>query len=447
MRAWTWGLIVAGVAAAGAGTWYATRPKKVDPVEVVAAKVHRTTIVRRIRGVGHVNPVTQVNVSANVSGDLLALHVKEGDVVKRGALLAEVDRERIQAAVRQAEANARSVEADVTLQEARLAQVQADLRRTEGLHVQKLATDAELERIKNEQNVSQATIEGARQRVEQARAALDEARARLQQTRLIAPIDGTVIALEKKVGERIRGSDLAEDRLLTLAPLHAMEVEVEVSEQDVVSVTPGLAAEIEVDALGLDAPKIPGVVSEIASSAVIKNRGTEMETTSFRVKVALDTIPARLRSGMSAAVAIAAESKSNVLAIPIECVTARMPHELALHGEEARKAIEEKAKRIKKDESSAGEMAQIVQRREKPVRIVFTVAGELAEPKKVDTGIASDTELEVVSGLADGEQVIAGPYRVLAKDLYPGAPVKVVDSIRTSSSSEPSKAVADKKGS
>src|SRR5205085_1278416 len=120
---------------------------------------------------------------------------------------------------------------------------------------------------------------------------------RLVLTRLYAPVDGTVLSVEHKVGERIRGSELSEDVLFLVAPLNAMQVQVEVIEQDIVKVVPGQLAEAEVDALG--GIKIPGHVLEIGSNAIIKNRGTEAETTSFKVKVGLDAIPEKLRSGMS----------------------------------------------------------------------------------------------------------------------------------------------------
>lgn len=410
-------LIVLG-AAGGGGAWYFLREEPPAPLEVVSTVVRRSTIVRTVRAVGHVEPVTQVNVSSNVTGDLLKLLVKEGAQVTRGTLLAEIDRERILAVVRQNQANAQSNKASVDLEEAQLAQAQAEAQRTKGLHQKQLATDSELEQAASNVAIVKARLESARQRVAQAEAALDEAKDQLEKTRIMAPIDGTVISLKKKQGERIRGSDLGEDVLLTLAPLQAMQVDVEVSEQDVVGIEAGQHTEIEVDALG-DA-KFPGEVIEIASSAVIKNKGTEMEVTSFNVKVAMGQVPANLRSGMSASVSIITQVKENVIAVPLEAVTARLPSQLLVRAEEQAKE--------KRDESvfqKGGNSLEVKNKKERPVELVYSVESGKAEPKPVKTGIASESEIEILEGVEPGLEIITGPYKVLAESLLPGSPVTV----------------------
>jgi HlyD family secretion protein len=408
-------LVVAGIGS-GAAYW-AYREEPLQPIEVVVAEARKTTVVQKVRGVGHVEPVTQVKISSNVTGDLLSLHVKEGEQVKRGALLAQIDRERLMAVVRQNQANARSVAATVQLESAQLQQAELEAKRTDELHKRGLATDAERERSHAEASVVRARLESAKQRVEQAQAALDEANEHLKKSTLYAPIDGTVIDLNKKVGERIRGSDLGEDVLLVIAPLHAMQVEVEISEQDVVNVAPGQKAEIEIDALGESI--VPGRVVEIANSAVVKNRGTEMETTSFLVKVALEDIPPRLRSGMSASVAIVAQSHPDVIAAPIEAVTARRASQLEIRAEKARK---------REDRLVLGDTVEAetgLERREKPVDVVFVVEGDHVEARRVRTGISSDTEVEVIEGLTGKEEIVVAPYKALAKDLLPGSPIRI----------------------
>lgn len=407
------------LAAAGGGVaWYFLREEAPAPLEVVSTTVRRSTIVRTVRAVGHVEPVTQVNVSSNVTGDLLRLLVKEGAQVTRGTLLAEIDRERILAVVRQNEANAQSNRAGVDLEEAQLAQAEAEANRARGLHQKQLTTDSALEQAISNLAVVKARLEAARQRVAQAEAALDEAKDQLEKTRIVAPIDGTVIALKKKQGERIRGSDLGEDVLLTLAPLQAMQVDVEVSEQDVVGIEPGQRTEIEVDALG-DA-KFPGEVLEIASSAVIKNKGTEMEVTSFNVKVAMSQVPPNLRSGMSASVSIITQVKEDVIAVPLEAVTARLPSQLLVRAEEQAKD--------KRDESvfqKGGNNLEVKSKKERPIELVYSVDSGKAEPRPVKTGIASESEIEIVEGVEPGLEIITGPYKILAESLLPGSPVTV----------------------
>ena len=425
MRASGWLKLGLGVAVIGIAAAAAFRKPKLEAIDIVAAKARKATIVRKIRAAGHVEPVTQVRVSASISGDLLSLNVKEGDTVDKGTLIAEIEPKRLTAVVRQAEASTRSAEAAVRLEQTQLAEAEAAAKRASDLHAKGLTTAVDLDRARARIDVTEARIDGAKQRVEQARASMDEAKARLQQTRLTAPIDGTVIRLLKKVGERIRGSDLAEDVLLILAPLHAMEVEVEVSEQEVVNVAIGQAAEIEVDALEDEA--ISGKVVEIASSATIRFRGEERETTSFRVKVALDTIPDRLRSGMSAAVSIVTATHVDTIAVPIEAVTARLPSQLTQRAEDV--LAKKKTKRIW--DTSDDEEELVVRRREKPERIVFVVSGNKVEPKKVVTGISSEEDFEIISGIGPGDEVVVGPYRALARELLPGSLVNVVDRMDT----------------
>lgn len=419
MRATGWIIIGLVVAGAAAGAFFAFRTEPLKPEPVTIAPVKRTTVVKKVRGVGHVEPVTQVKVSANVSGDLVKLLIKDGDKVKRGQLLAEIRRETWAALVKQSEASAKALEGEVALETAQLEQARADDRRTRALYKDRLATDADIERVTANVAVLSARLESARQRVLQAGAQLEEARTKLLQTSLYAPIDGTIISLLKKQGERIRGSDLAEDVLLVLAPLQAMEVQVEVSEQDVVGVQLNEVAEISIDAL-VKTP-IPGKVIEIANSAIIRNPGTEAETTSFQVKVALDQIPERLRSGMSAAVAIITETHKDVLAVPLEAVTARLPSQLEERAEEAQK----KKKRSMLSGSGVTLEDESIKKHERPVEIVFAVVDKKAEPRRVKTGISSETEIEIMEGVEAGTEIIVGPYKTLARTLMPGSPITV----------------------
>lgn len=432
MRATGWVVIGLVTVAVGAGVYYAFREEPVVPEKVVTTKVKRSTVVKKVRGVGHVEPVTQVKVSANVSGDLIKLTVADGDTVKRGQLLAEIDPEQLAAIVRQNEAGTKSQQAAVALEQAQLERAKSELERSTKLHGQGLVTDTEIDQQKSEVQVIEARLEAARQRVLQSEAALDEARSRLTRTRVFAPIDGTVISLRKKEGEKIRGSDLSEDILLILAPLQAMQVLIEVSEQDVVGVAVGQLSEITVDALGRDATN--GKVVEIANSAIIRNQGTEAETTSFSVKVALDQIPERLRSGMSASVAIITDTKDGVLAVPIEAVTARLPSELEKRAEDPKKA--EKTMFSGQPEVQA-ENLRLSAKRDRPVEVVFVAEDGKAEPRRVKTGISSDTELELLEGVAEGDEVIVGPYKTLSRTLMPGTALDV-----EKDDEKPAKAVA-----
>lgn len=412
-------LVLAG---GGAAAWYALRPAPQPPEKVATATVKRGTVAKRVKAVGHIEPVNQVSISSNVSGDLVRLSVHDGDYLHKGDVLARVRADQWEAVVRQNEANMKSMAAQVDLEVANLAQAKAELARQEALFQQRLAAATDLERAQVNLSVTQARLDAARQKVLQAQGALEEARTRLAQTTIYAPIEGTVIDLKKKLGERIRGSDLGDDPLLTLAPLEAMLVKVEVTEQDVVGVRLQQKADITVDSL--DRKAIPGHVLEIANSAIIRNAGTEAETTTFVVKVALDEVPPNLRSGMSAAVAILTETHDGVLAIPLEAVTARLPSQL----EERADTVQAKKKKsiFGGGEDPADDPSLRIGKRERPVEVVFTVTGGKAEPHRVKTGISSESEIEIVDGLEPDQEVIVGPYKLLSRTLVPGAPVDVI---------------------
>ncbi len=389
---------VAGITAAG----LVERPP--PPVEVQIGQAKRATITRTIAGAGKVQATTTVKISSNLSGDLTELHVKAGDRVTKGQVLARIDRRRFEAAAKQSAAATSAARAEVQLAQVEADRSAAELARVEGLVGKGLASAAELDRARADRDAAAARLASAKERLAQASAAYEEAQTSLSKTTLVSPIDGTVIEVSREVGERVRGSDFNEDVVMTIAALAAMEVQIEVGEHEVVHLKPMLEAEVKVDAL--EGHIFGGQVMEIAQKATIKNPGTEAEVTSFPVTVALPTRPPGVLPGMSAEVRIAAETRENAIVVPVQAVTVR-PEKMLSDG--------------KKPIAGEGTALEAKKRTETLAKVVFVVDEQSrARIRRVRTGISSDTDIEIVEGLNEGERVVEGPYRTLAKELKDG---------------------------
>jgi HlyD family secretion protein len=387
---------VAGIAAAG------LRVRPPPPVEVQLGTVRRAPIARTIAGAGKVQPVTTVKISSNLSGDLVELSVHEGELVKKGQLLGRIDRRRFEANARQAQAALGAARADVATTQVEVDRLVLELARVAGLVDKGLASRAESERATSDLASARSRVAALTDRAAQAAAVVDEAQNNLSKTVFVAPIDGTVIERSREVGERVRGSDFNEDVVLTLAGLASMEVKIEVGEHEVVHLRNGQKTEVKVDAL--EDQSFEGTVTEIAQKALVRNPGSEQETTSFPVTVGLTTRPAGVMPGMSAEVRITAEERELATLVAVQAVTVR-----------PEKMLGDRAVAVD------GTAAAAPRRTEAFAKVVFVVDQDhRAHVRRVRTGISSDTDIEILDGLKEGERIVEGPYRTLAKELREG---------------------------
>ncbi|RKH36916.1 efflux RND transporter periplasmic adaptor subunit [Corallococcus sicarius] len=374
--------------------------------EVQVARARKGTITRTITGAGKVQAATTVKISSNLSGDLVALQVKDGDPVTKGQVLGRIDKRYYEAAVKQAQASKDAARSEVQVSEVESTRQRAELARVKGLAEKGLASTSEVEQTQALVDTAEARLAAAKQRVAQSSAVLDQASTDLSRTTLLSPIDGNVIELSREVGERVRGSDFSEDVVMTIAALNQMEVKFEVGEHEVVHLKYGQPAEVTLDAL--EGQSFSGTVVEIAQKALIKNPGTEAEVTSFPITVALDARPPGVLPGMSAEARISAETHDDAVLVPIQAVTVRSERTLP----DYQAPVEGGALTAKR-------------RTETLAKVVFVVDGEnKAQVRRVRTGIASDTELEVLEGLQVGDRVVEGPYRTLSKELANGDAVR-----------------------
>lgn len=404
---WWKGLIAAVVVLiAGALTMAGLKERPPPPVEVQLGKVKKGPITRTVTGAGKVEASTTVKISSNLSGDLIDLPVKVGDKVTKGQVLGKIDRRRFEATVRQASASLAAARADIATIEVDVDRLGRERDRVKALVDKGLASQAELDKATSDLESAKARAAAQKDRSAQAAAVLEEAQQNLDKTTLFSPIDGTVIEVTREVGERVRGSDFNEDVVMTLAALHTMEVKIEVGEHEVVHLKNDQHCEIKIDAL--EGQSFDGRVVEIAQKALIRNPGTEQETTSFPVTVALTSRPPLVYPGMSAEVRITADERDSTLIVPVQAVTVR-----------PEKMLSDTAADVEGSKLSAPKKGETF------AKVVFVVDSDnKAHARRVKTGISSDTDIEILEGLKEGDQIIEGPYRTLSKELKEGDAVE-----------------------
>lgn len=383
-------------------------------IQVQADKVQRGDITQVVSASGKIQPETEVSISANISAEIIGLYVKEGESVRKGQLLVELDSTKYRAAVDRARSTKKSAEA--TLKKA-----QNDYERAKDLFKQSLTSSAQLED-------AEANLKLAESQVDQASASLDQAEDDLVKTKLYSPLKGTVTLLNKEIGEIALGSMFQADVIMVVSDLTRMEVLAEVDENDVVLVTEGDTTDIEVDAI--PDTTFRGIVSERAYTATTRGRGTQEEVTNFEVKITILDDVEEIRPGMSATVDIRTENRYDVLQIPIQCVTVRSPKEVT-----ASENSEEKESPKKEDDTKESETKAEKPGSEELIEVVFIIEDGKAKVVPVKTGIANDTHVEILSGLEEDQQVVTGSYRILSKTLKNGDLVKVSDKAKPRSES------------
>jgi HlyD family secretion protein len=404
-RRFLWGG-VALLVAAGVVVVIAARGREGKGLEVQTAKVSRQEIVQKVNATGKIQPKTQIKISADVSAKIKKLGVVEGQWVEKGTFLVGLDRERYLAAVESAEANVRSAQANATLVRQNLDRAQKEFARSKELLTRELESQSEFDAKQTAWQVEEARHKSAIEQVEQARASLKQARDDLSKTTIYAPMSGTVSELNKEEGEIALGSQFQADVILVIADLSEMEAQVNVDENDIVSIHAGQAAEIQADALL--AQPLQGKVAEISSSANTAGSGTTEQKTEFEIKVGITSPPKTLRPGMTASADIVTNTNPRALSVPLQCVALRTVGQLVRKGEKRKDA----EARFKPD-------------RDGFVEVVFVIESGKAVARQVKTGIQSDELIEILEGLKEGEEVVAGSYRAISKDLENGAVVRI----------------------
>lgn len=426
-------LLIVGVLFARWMGWI--NPEK--PLEVLTAKVKKVDIVEKVTASGKIQPETQVKISPDVSGEIVEVMVKEGDSVIQGQLLLKIRPDNIQTLVQNAEANLNSRRANLSQSEAEFLQRKAELDRTKAdydrskqLYEQKVVSVADYqlaqmnyEVAKQRVESSKRTIDASRYNVQSALANLNQNLDNLSRTNIYAPANGTISKLSVEKGEKVVGTaQMAGTEMLIIANLNTMEVEVDVNENDIVKLKTGQRAIVEVDSYNYLNKKFDGVVTEIANTA--NPTTTADAVTEFKVKIRIlndsykDLVnkSSRLspfRPGMNASVEIITEKRSSVLSVPLAAVTTRNPDD------EKKTQIKQTSNTQNQDQDKQKKVEQV-----KEIVFVFDEKNKKVKMKEVKTGISDFDNIEILSGLKDGDEIVTGPYIVLSKQLNEEALVK-----------------------
>ncbi|GAB3895382.1 efflux RND transporter periplasmic adaptor subunit [Spirosoma agri] len=437
-------LVVGGlVAAKQAGI--IGKPKS---TEVDFATVNRTNITERVSASGRVQPQVEVKISPDVSGEIIGLYVNEGDPVKAGQLLCRIRPDnyesllaRAKATVNQSRAQLEQSKASVAQSSARLIRAKADYDRTRKLYADKVVSSADLETSEANFNVAKQEVEAANANVrasqfniQSAEASLRDANENLRKTTIYAPVGGTVSKLNIELGERVVGtSQMAGTEIMRIANLQNMEVRINVNENDIVRVNMGDTADIEVDSYTMAGRKFKGIVYEIANTAngLTSSSGAAATVsadavTEFEVKVKIlnnsysDLLAQKdkkgypFKPGMTASVEIITDRKNGVLSVPIAAVTTRGA------GIDATGQVEKEEQESEEATNAVQKPVEQIERKEKPKEIVFVNVGGKATQREVKTGISDFENIEIMSGLKQGEQIVSGPFVAVSKKLKDG---------------------------
>ena len=420
------------IAALIAAFFVAKNRKNNSAKEVELQTVATRTIIQTVTASGKIYPEEEVKISSDVSGEIIDLYVKEGDIVKKGQLLARIKPESYQAVVEQSAAQLDNTKAQLSTSKARIAQAKAIISQAEAqfetakaaytraqeLFTKKIISKADLESAEASYKTTKATVESAKADLEAAKhtsdaasytikateAMIKEAKINLNKTTIYAPMDGIISLLNVKKGEKVVGTlQMSGTEMMRIANFENMEVRVDVSEGEITKVKLNDTATIEVDAY-LDR-KFTGIVTQVANSS--KGAGSSMvsadQSTNFVVKIRIlkssyeDLLSENQKPflpGMSATVDVRTQTKTGVVAIPIQAVTTK---DSVYNGSNHTKEI------------------------------VYIKQADKAKLLEVKTGIQDDSYIEIVKGLSGNETIITGPYNTISKDLKDGDKVIELD--------------------
>lgn len=437
-------LVAGGFIAKQAG-WIGAKDQS---TEVETTKSGLKTITQVVSASGKIQPEVEVIIRPDVSGEIVALPVKEGDYVKEGDLLLRIRPDLFQANIDNLTASLLSQKANKEQTAANVKQAELDYEQKKSLFEKGLIAELEFSASQTNLEAQKANLRSAEFRIQSAEAQLRRAEEELRQTVIRAPMDGTISKMNVELGERVLGnSQMTGTELMRVARMNTMEVEVNVNENDIVNVSLGDTTRIEVDAY--PERRFDGIITEIANSAEIQGSGTNQQVTNYSVKVRIitphnldmaggDVVLASLgevqeldkapsfKPGMSANVDIETHTVFNVVAVPIQAVTTR----------DFNKKVEKRRRIGDKNEATAETEENVVEADTSSMetsllpeedfrKVIFVVREGKAIRVEVETGIADETHIQISSGIDKNEEVIIGSYKVLSQELVDGDQVKV----------------------
>jgi len=387
--------------------------------EVEIANVKSGTIVETVSATGKIQPEIEVKISSEVSGEIISLNVKEGQVVKKGDLLVKINPDLYTSGYNRSLSNLSGTKAGLSQSDASYNEAKANYDRNKSLYEKGVISKSDWDKSVASFEGAKAAKQSAYYNVQSASATVNEAKDNLGRTTIYAPADGTISVLNVELGERVLGTQqMAGTEILRVANLNNMEVVVDVNENDIVKIKVGDLANVEVDAYLKK--QFKGVVTSISNSA--STALTADQVTNFKVKVRIlkesyqDLMVGKsisyspFRPGMTATVDVITNTKTNVIQVPISSVVV--------------KSDTTAVKKVKIEDPES-DQKKPAPKSDKKLECVFVKVGDKAKIRIIKTGIQDDTNIEVLTGLKKGDVVITGPYTTVSKDLNSGDKVFV----------------------
>ncbi|MGC4022349.1 MAG: efflux RND transporter periplasmic adaptor subunit [Cyclobacteriaceae bacterium] len=412
---------------------------KAKELEVEVAKAKKVSITEKVSASGTVQPVTEVKLAPEVSGEIIELNVEDGDSVKLGQPLVKIrpdilksQLERTEAGLSQQEANVEASKAALSVAQANFTKAEADYKRQEKLWNEKVISEADWQAAIQAYQVAKNNLASANKNLEAAKfvvssteASVKEARENVRKTTVVAPMNGIVSKLSVKKGERVVGTaTMTGTEMLRIADLSKMEVRVNVNENDIVRVHYRDSVLIDVDAYSTAGKQFKGIVTNIANTA--KDKTSTDAITEFEVRILIvsasyqDLVRAGnrypFRPGMTASVEIITSKKDNVLSVPLAAVTTRNPDEKKPKVEQSNNDDDDKR-------TVTNASTKTPEKKEDKVVLFVNDKGK-AKMIEVKTGISDYDNIEIISGITDSVEVVTGPFLVVSKRLKDGDKIK-----------------------
>ncbi|MCB0726940.1 MAG: efflux RND transporter periplasmic adaptor subunit [Ignavibacteriae bacterium] len=390
---------------------------KDDVVIVQTEKIGKRNLTQVVTATGKVQSETQVNISAEISGEIISLPFKEGEAVKKNDLIVKIKQDAYAPELQQQNAAIDVAESNLAVNEVALKRAQQEMERLNKLYNKGLATQSEIDNAQNNIDQALATLNSIQAQINQQKTGLSRIRYDISKTTIYSPMDGTVTQLNNELGEKVLGTISNQgSQIMTISDLSKMECQVEVGETDVSSINIGDTAKIEIDAFP-DKVFI-GYVYEIANSALQTGQGTQDAVVNFVVKIRILNNDVDLRPGMSCTVDIEVEHRKDVLAVPIQCVTTR-EEDFNMGG-----SMDNSSGNVKR------ESQERLSKKMKPREVIFVVDNDEARVEEVKTGISDDSYIELVEGASLDQEVVKGSFKAINKILEDSTKIKVDNEIK-----------------
>ncbi|MCC9042674.1 efflux RND transporter periplasmic adaptor subunit [Myroides sp. M-43] len=393
--------------------WRSFLGEKENAIKVETVTLDQTSIIETVSGTGKIQPEIEIKISSEVSGEIINLPIKEGQVVHKGDLLVVINPDLYTSAMNRMDAMLATSKAGLSQAEAQLKETKSNYDRNSKLYDKGVISRSEWDQVVRAYEVAKAAQTSAYYSVESSKAALAESKGNLLRTTIYSPAYGTISKVNVELGERVLGTQqMAGTEILRVSNLSSMEVEVDINENDIVKVKLGDDTRISVDAFLKK--EFKGVVTSISNSASNTTLSADQVTT-FKVKIKIlqesyeDLLDKNIenyspfRPGMTAAVDIITNTKKDILAIPISAVVMKVPSDTIKNKEEEKSIAD---KEIMKE-------------------AVFINDNGVAKLKFIKTGIQDETNIQIIEGLKKGEVIVTGPYSIVSKTLQHGAKIEV----------------------